>query len=129
MIKQDRDSIKSNLNEFELWFKLRVLEKTVNERIAILKFVISDCAKDSDKRLFSENLRKSELVKVRLSEAFEFLNKHRFLYLSTIDRLVDAVDKLNEDYNRIAKRSIEILIEMGEEIDFEIPKDLKLEEN
>ena len=68
------------------------------------------------------------MLKKILDDSSEFLNLHGFLYRSTIDRLVDAVEDFQRQFELIRKRSLEILIERGEEIDFEIPSDLKLEE-
>lgn len=127
--RNDRDRIKSNLSEFELFFKLFVIEKSINAHISRLESTVLDCTKSSDKQLFGECLRKARYAKLHLNEAFDFFNEHGFLYLSTIDGLVKVFDEFNEDLYQVRKRSLEILIEMGEEIDFEIPKDLKLEEN
>ena len=100
------------------------MKKSINAHISRLESTILDCTKSSDKKLFSECLRKARYAKLHLNEAFDFFNEHGFLYLSTIDDLVKVFDEFNEDLYQVRKRSLEILIEMGEEIDFEIPKDL-----
>lgn len=130
--KQNRSRIKSNLSEFELLYKLLVVENDIGEYIDQFTIALASpyLTKDSDRQLFSRGLEKVEDAKLRADEAFLFLQSHGFLYLSTIDRLVDTVEDFQRYYNKfIRKRSLEILIEMGEEIDFEIPESLKLEEN
>lgn len=127
--KQNRDRIKSNLSEFELLYKLLVIEKDLNDYIERFNHALMyELTKESDKQLFSRGLEKVEYAKLRADEAYLFLEKHGFLYLSTIDRLVDAVEDFQRHFELIRKRSLEILIETGEEIDFEIPESLKLEE-
>lgn len=130
--KQNRDRIKSNLSEFELLYKLLVIEKDLCDHIERFEIILAlpYLTKESDRQLFSRGLEKVEDAKLRADEAFLFLQSHGFLYLSIIDRLVDTVEDFQRYYNKsIRKRSLEILIEMGEEIDFEIPESLKLEEN
>ena len=126
--KQNLDRVKSKQSEYALWFKSIMVEQYLKSRISSLKATISDCNKQSDKELFSESLRKAEYAKKILDDSIEFLNLHGFLYRSTIDRLVDAVEDFQRHFELIRKRSLEILIERGEELDFEIPSDLKLEE-
>ena len=109
-----------------MWFKSLIVEQYLKSRISNLKDIISECNKQSDKELFSESLRKAEYAKKILDESTEFLESHGFLYLSTIDRLVEAAEDFQSYYDRfIRRRSLEIMIEMGEEIDFEIPESLK----
>lgn len=128
--KQNRDRIKSNLSEFELLYKLLVIEKDLNDYIERFNHALTyELTKESDKQLFGRGLEKVEYAKLRADEAYLFLEKHGFLYLSTIDRLAEAADDFQRYYDEfIRRRSLEILIERGEEIDFEIPSDLKLEE-
>ena len=128
--EQNRNRVKSKLDEYGLWFTSLIVKQRLNSCIVNLKAMISDCDKQSDKELFGESLRKAEYAKKLLYESNEFLDLHGFLYRSTIDRLVDAVEDFEKDFYLVRKRSLEILIERGEvEVDFEIPKDLKLEEN
>ena len=126
--KQNRNRTKSKQSEYDLWFKSLIVEQYLKSRISNLKAMISDCNNQSDKELFGESLRKAEYAKKILDDSSEFLNLHGFLYRSTIDRLVDAVEDFQRHFELIRKRSLEILIERGEEIDFEIPSNLKLEE-
>lgn len=126
--KQTRNRIKSKQSEYDLWFKSLIVEQYLKSRISSLKATISECNKQPDKELFGESLRKAEYAKKILDDSSEFLDLHGFLYRSTIDRLVDAVEDFQRHFELIRKRSLEILIERGEEIDFEIPSDLKLEE-
>lgn len=126
--KQNRNRIKSKQSEYDLWFKSLIVEQYLKSRISNLKSTISDCNKQSDKELFGESLRKAEYAKKILDDSSEFLNLHGFLYRSTIDRLVDAVEDFQRHHELSRKRALEIMIETGEEIDFEIPSDLKLEE-
>ena len=70
-------------------------------------------------------MRKAEYAKKILDESTEFLDLHGFLYRSTIDQLVDAVEDFQRHNELSRKRALEIMIEMGEEIDFEIPENLK----
>lgn len=126
--KQNRNRIKSKQSEYDLWFKSLIVEQYLKSRISNLKSTISDCNKQSDKELFGESLRKAEYAKKILDDSSEFLNLHGFLYRSTIDRLVDAVEDFQRHHELSRKRDLEIMIETGEEIDFEIPSDLKLEE-
>lgn len=111
-----------------MWFKSIIVEQYLKSRISSLKATISECNKQSDKELFGESLRKAEYAKKILDDSSEFLNLHGFLYRSTNDRLVDAVEDFQRHYELSRKRALEIMIERGEEIDFEIPSDLKLEE-
>lgn len=128
--KRNRDRIKSNLSEFELLYKLLVIEKDLSDYIERFNHALTyELTKDSDKQLFCRGLEKVEYAKLRADEAYLFLEKHGFLYLSTIDRLAEAADDFQKYYDEfIRRRSLEILIERGEEIDFEIPSNLKLEE-
>ena len=126
--KQNLDRVKSKQSEYDLWFKSLIVEQYLKSRISNLKATISDCNKQSDKELFGESLRKAEYAKKILDDSSEFLNLHGFLYRSTIDRLVDAVEDFQKHHELSRKRALEILIESGEEIDFEIPESLKLEE-
>ena len=126
--KQTRNRIKSKQSEYDLWFKSLIVEQYLKSRISNLKDMISECNKQSDKELFSKSLKKAEYAKKLLDESVEFLDLHRFLYRSTIDRLVDAVEDFQRHHELSRKRALEIMIETGEEIDFEIPSDLKLEE-
>lgn len=126
--KQNRNRIKSKQSEYDLWFKSLIVEQYLKSRISNLKATISDCHKQSDKELFSESLRKAEYAKKILDDSSEFLDLHGFLYRSTIDELVDAVEDFQRHNELSRKRALEIMIETGEEIDFEIPSDLKLEE-
>ena len=126
--KQNRNRIKSKQSEYDLWFKSLIVEQYLKSRISNLKATISDCHKQSDKELSGESLRKAEYAKKILDDSSEFLNLHGFLYRSTIDRLVDAVEDFQRHYELSRKRALEIMIETGEEIDFEIPSDSKLEE-
>lgn len=112
-----------------MWFKSLIVEQRLRSRISNLKAMISECNKQSDKELFGKSLRKAEYAKKILDESTEFLDLHRFLYRSTIDRLVDAVEDLDKELYFSRKRALEIMIERGEEIDFEIPKDLKFEKS
>ena len=123
--KQNLSRVKSKQGEYELWFKSLIVEQYLKSRISNLKDIISECNKQSDKELFSKSLRKAEYAKKILDESTEFLESHGFLYLSTIDRLVDAVEDFQRHNELSRKRALEIMIEMGEEIDFEIPENLK----
>ena len=122
--KQNRNRVKSKLDEYGLWFRSLIVGQRLNSCIVNLKAMISDCDKQSDKELFGESLRKAEYAKNLLYESNEFLDLHGFLYRSTIDRLVDAVEDFEKNLYTSRKRSLEILIERGE-VDFEIPKDLR----
>lgn len=126
--KQNRNRIKSKQSEYDLWFKSLIVEQYLKSRISNLEAMISDCDEQSDKELFGESLRKAEYAKKILDDSIEFLDLHGFLYRSTIDRLVDAVEDFQRHNELSRKRALEILIERGEEIDFEIPSNLKLEE-
>ena len=126
--KQTRNRIKSKQSEYDLWFKSLIVEQYLKSRISNLKATISDCNKQSDKELFGESLRKAEYAKKILDDSSEFLDLHGFLYRSTIDELVDAVEDFQRHNELSRKRALEIMIETGEEIDFEIPSNLKLEE-
>lgn len=126
--KQTRNRIKSKQSEYDLWFKSLIVEQYLKSRISNLKATISDCNKQSDKELFGESLRKAEYAKKILDDSSEFLDLHGFLYRSTIDELVDAVEDFQRHNELSRKRALEIMIETGEEIDFEIPESLKLEE-
>lgn len=126
--KQNRNRIKSKQSEYDLWFKSLIVEQYLKSRISNLKATISDCNKQSDKELFGESLRKAEYAKKILDDSSEFLDLHGFLYRSTIDELVDAVEDFQRHNELSRKRALEIMIETGEEIDFEIPSNLKLEE-
>lgn len=123
--KQNLSRVKSKQSEYELWFKSLIVEQYLKSRISNLKDIISECNKQSDKELFSKSLRKAEYAKKILDESTEFLDLHGFLYRSTIDRLVDAVEDFQRHNELSRKRALEIMIEMGEEIDFEIPESLK----
>ena len=123
--KQNLNRVKSKQGEYELWFKSLIVEQYLKSRISNLKDIISECNKQSDKELFSKSLRKAEYAKKILDDSSEFLNLHGFLYRSTIDRLVDAVEDFQRHNELSRKRALEIMIEMGEEIDFEIPESLK----
>ena len=94
-----------------------------------LKKAMSNCKNKHDKLLFSRSLRKARRVISRADIAIDILKLYGKVYQSSISHVVDSIDEFNEDLYQVRKRSLEILIEMGEEIDFEIPKDLKLEEN
>ena len=123
--KQNRDRIKSNLSEFELLYKLLVIEKDLCDHIERFEIILAlpYLTKESDRQLFSRGLEKVKYTKLRADEAFLFLESHGFLYLSTIDRLVEDFQSYYDRF--IRKRALEIMIEMGEEIDFEIPENLK----
>ena len=123
--KQNRNRVKSKQSEDELWFKSFIVEQYLKSRISNLKVMIPDCDKQSDKELFRRCLKKAEYAKKILDESNEFLDLHGFLYRSTIDRLVDAVEDFNKDLYPARKRSLDILFERGE-VDFEIPEDLKI---
>lgn len=123
--KQNLSRVKSKQGEYELWFKSLIVEQYLKSRISNLKDIISECNKQSDKELFSKSLRKAEYAKKILDESTEFLDLHGFLYRSTIDRLVDAVEDFQRHHELSRKRALEIMIERGEEIDFEIPENLK----
>lgn len=123
--KQNLNRVKSKQGEYELWFKSLIVEQYLKSRISNLKDIISERNKQSDKELFSESLRKAEYAKKILDESNEFLDLHGFLYRSTIDRLVDAVEDFQRHNELSRKRALEMMIEMGEEIDFEIPENLK----
>lgn len=123
--KQNLSRVKSKQGEYELWFKSLIVEQYLKSRISNLKDIISECNKQSDKELFSKSLRKAEYAKKILDESTEFLDLHGFLYRSTIDRLVDAVEDFQRHNELSRKRALEIMIETGEEIDFEIPENLK----
>ena len=126
--KQNLDRVKSKQSGYDLWFKSLIVEQYLKSRISNLKATISDCNKQSDKELFGESLRKAGYAKKILDDSSEFLDLHGFLYRSTIDELVDAVEDFQRHNELSRKRALEIMIETGEEIDFEIPSDLKLEE-
>lgn len=126
--KQNLDRVKSKQSEYDLWFKSIIVEQYLKSRISNLKDMISECNKQSDKELFGESLRKAEYAKKILDDSIEFLDLHGFLYRSTIDELVDAVEDFQRHNELSRKRALEIMIETREEIDFEIPSDLKLEE-
>lgn len=123
-LKQNRNRVKSNQSEDELWFKSFLVDQYLKSRISNLKIMIPDCDKQSDKELFSRCLKKAEYAKKILDKSNEFLDHHGFLYRSTIDRLVNAVEDFNKDLYPARKRSLEILMERGE-VDFEIPNDLR----
>lgn len=123
--KQNLNRVKSKQSEYELWFKSLIVEQYLKSRISNLKDVISECNKQSDKELFSRSLRKAEYAKKILDESTEFLDLHGFLYRSTIVQLVDAVEDFQRHHELSRKRALEIMIERGEEIDFEIPESLK----
>lgn len=123
--KQNLNRVKSKQGEYELWFKSLIVEQYLKSRISNLKDIISECNKQSDKELFSKSLRKAEYAEKILDESTEFLDLHGFLYRSTIDQLVDAVEDFQRHNELSRKRALEIMIEMGEEIDFEIPENLK----
>lgn len=126
--KQNRNQIKSNLNEFELLYKLLVIEKDLCDHIERFEIILAlpYLTKESDRKLFSRGLEKVEYTKLRADEAFLFLESYGFLYLSIIDKSVEAAEDFQSYYDRfIRKRALEIMIEMGEEIDFEIPENLK----
>ena len=123
--KQNRNRVKSKQSDEELWFKSFLVEQYLKSRISNLKVMIPDCDKQSDKELFSRCLKKAEYAKKILDESNKFLYFHGFLYRSTIDRLVDAVEDFNKDLYLARKRSLDILFERGE-VDFEIPEDLKV---
>lgn len=123
--KQNLSRVKSKQGEYELWFKSLIVEQYLKSRISNLKDIISECNKQSDKELFRKSLRKAEYAKKILDESTEFLESHGFLYRSTIDQLVDAVEDFQRHNELSRKRALEIMIEMGEEIDFEIPENLK----
>lgn len=127
--KQNRDRIKSNLSEFELLYKLLVIEKDLCDHIERFEIILAlpYLTKESDRQLFSRALEKVEYTKLRADEAFLFLESHGFLYLSIIDRLVDAVEDFQRHNELSRKRALEIMIEMGEEIDFEISESLKMQ--
>lgn len=125
MTKQNRDRVKSKLNEFELYIRLFKLLEKFEDHISRLKIVDYHCTNESDIRICKRSLKKAEYAQSCVEEAMEFLDLHGFLYLSFIDRLVEAIDKFKEDYKISRKRCLEILIENGEEVDFEIPKDLR----
>lgn len=126
---QSRALTKSKQSEFESYLNLLCITEKLDDRIDRLKIADYECTEMQDIRLVKRVLKTAEYARSCAEEAMEFLDLHGFLYLSSIDRLVEAIDKSNEDYNLARNRFLEILIEMGEEIDFEIPKDLKLEEN
>lgn len=123
--KQNLNRVKSKQSEYELWFKSLIVEQRLKSRISNLKAMISECNKQSDKELFGKSLRKAEYAKKILDESTEFLDLHGFLYRSSIDQLVDAVEDFQRHNELSRKRALEIMIEMGEEIDFEIPENLK----
>lgn len=123
--KQNLNRVKSKQSEYELWFKSLIVEQYLKSRISNLKDIISECNKQSDKELFSKSLKKAEYAKKILDESTEFLDLHGFLYRSTIDQLVDAVEDFQRHNELSRKRALEIMIERGEEIDFEIPESLK----
>lgn len=101
----------------------------LEDHISKLKIVDYHCTNESDIRICKRSLKKAGYAQSCVEEAMEFLDLHGFLYLSIIDRLVEAINEFKEDYKISRKRCLEILIENGEEIDFEIPNDLKFEEN
>lgn len=125
--KQNRNRIKSNLSEFELLYKLLVIEKDLCDHIERFEIILAlpYLTKESDRQLFSRALEKVEYAKLCADEAFLFLESHGFLYLSIIDQLVDAVEDFQRHNELSRRRALEIMIEMGEEIDFEIPENLK----
>lgn len=123
--KQNLNRVKSKQSEYALWFKSFIVEQYLKSRISNLKDIISECNKQSDKELFSKSLKKAEYAKKLLDESVEFLDLHGFLYRSTIDQLVDAVEDFQRHNELSRKRALEIMIEMGEEIDLEIPENLK----
>lgn len=125
--KQNRNRIKSNLSEFELLYKLLVIEKDLCDHIERFEIILAlpYLTKESDRQLFSRGLEKVKYTKLHADEAFLFLESHGFLYRSTIDQLVDAVEDFQRHNELSRKRALEIMIEMGEEIDFEIPENLK----
>lgn len=125
---RNRNQIKSNLSEFELLYKLLVIEKDLCDHIERFEIILAlpYLTKESDRQLFSRGLEKVEYTKLRADEAFLFLESHGFLYLSTIDRLVESAEDFQRYYDKFIRRgALEIMIEMGEEIDFEIPESLK----
>ena len=94
-----------------------------------LKKVMSNCKNKHDKQMISRSLRKARRVTSHADITIDILKLYGKVYQSSIYHVVNSIDKFNEDYKRLLeKRSLEILIEK-EEVDFEIPKDLKLEEN
>ena len=61
--KQNRNRVKSKLDEYGLWFRSLIVEQRLNSCIHNLKAMISACDKQSDKELFGESLRKAEYAK------------------------------------------------------------------
>lgn len=115
-----------NLSYYISWL---VIEKDLCDHIERFEIILAlpYLTKESDRQLFSRALEKVEYTKLRADEAFLFLESHGFLYLSTIDKLVEAAEDFQSYYDRfIRKRALEIMIEMGEEIDFEILESLKM---
>ena len=129
MSKQNRTLTKSKQSEFESYLNLLCILEKLDDRIYRLKIADYECTEIKDIQLVKRVLKTAEYARSCAEEAMEFLNLHGFLYLSTVDRLVEAIDKSNEDYNLARERFLEILIEMQEEVDFESIESLKLEEN
>ena len=94
-----------------------------------LKKAMSNCKNKHDKQLFSRSLRKARRVISRADIAIDILKLYGKVYQSSIYHVVNSIDEFEKDLDLIKQRSLEILIENEEEIDFEIPKDLKFEEN
>ena len=106
--KQNRDRIKSNLSEFELLYKLLVIEKDLCDHIERFEIILAlpYLTKESDRKLFSRGLEKVEYTKLRADEAFLFLESHGFLYLSTIDKLVEAAEDFQSYYDRFIENEL-----------------------
>lgn len=94
-----------------------------------LKKAMSNCKNKHDKQLFSRSLRKARRVISRADIAIDILKLYGKVYQSSIYHVVNSIDEFEKDLDLIKQRSLEILIENEEEIDFEIPEDLKFEEN
>ena len=94
-----------------------------------LKKAMSNCKNKHDKQLFSRSLRKARRVISRADIAIDILKLYGKVYQSSIYHVVNSIDEFEKDLDLIKQRSLEILIENREEIDFEIPEDLKFEEN
>lgn len=129
MTKQLIASEELNLDPELTYLKLLEIIDHFTLQESRLKKAMSDCKDKSDKQLFSRSLRKARRVISRADITIDILNLYGKVYQSCIYHVVNSIDKFNEDYNLVRKRFPEILIEMGEEIDFELPKDLNLEEN
>lgn len=125
MTKQLIASAELNLDPDLTYLKLLGIIEHFILQESRLKKAMSDCKDKSDKQLFSRSLRQARRVLSRADIAIDILEMHGKVYQSSIDQVVNAIDKFNVDYEIIRRRSLEILIENEEEIDSEILESFK----